>query len=175
MKWKPLIAATVILVIGFSAWGEEDTLCPRCLRGTTIGAGVSDSIEVGGGVSDEQLCVRCLRGSGGAMPTPIVPTSGPCCVSHAGPGCDQDSNLDPIDSACQDAVCIIEPTCCNGICLDPVVNAGNACFVNSECDDVGGDGVCSGFGWTSDSGCVWIAECTPECAIALCTPCPIPE
>ena len=120
MKWKPLIAATVILVIGFSAWGEEDTLCPRCLRGTTIGAGVSDSIEVGGGVSDEQLCVRCLRGSGGAMPTPVPPVYlGDCCSANGSPGCatDQAGVILTTERPCNEYVCAFDPPnfeyCCD--------------------------------------------------------------
>lgn len=109
-----------------------------------------DNANAGGacaGVSD------CPGASGG---------SGPCCSANGTAGCE--------DSACETAICAIDPFCCNsqwdGFCAGAAAdnaNAGGACAGVSNC---GGDnGPCCQAGGNGTPGCNNAACQTEVCAL----------
>jgi hypothetical protein len=109
--------------------------------------GLSCGSTCGDGACDEgEDCASCAQDCGGCQSN--------CCNAKSGPGCD--------DDPCEDAVCDIDPFCCNGQWDGQcAVQAGQHCDVcggGVEC----GDGICD-FGEDCQSCSADCGGCTNNC------------
>jgi hypothetical protein len=125
-----------------------DAGAPGCQLGPICGDGTCDPFAEGcdscpedcgpcGPICGDGICDPTAEGCGNCPEDcGPCPFEGDCCAANGTPGCD--------DAACTDAVCAIDPFCCDnswdGICADEAVE-----FCPDICTTTGpvcGDGIC---------------------------------